>query len=108
MALFIVAVTFGVAVLIVAIWNPWPPYQMAIALLPLALLLIRPLRGLPPPQNIAWLFSWRLLGAAIAMGFVVIFEFVLADNVLFIIWPQPALTLVGAVLALPFLDRWYG
>ncbi len=91
MALFIVAVTFGVAVLIVAIWNPWPPYQMAIALLPLALLLIRPLRGLQPPQNIAWLFSWRLLGAAIAMGFVVIFEFVLADNVLFIIWPQPAL-----------------
>lgn len=91
MALFIAAVAFGVAVLIVAIWNPWPPYLLAIALLPLALLLIRPLRGLQPPQNIAWLFSWRLLGAAIAMGFVVIFEFVLADNVLFIIWPQPAL-----------------
>ena len=91
MALFIAAVAFGVAVLIVAVRNPWPPYEMAIALLPLALLLIRPLRGLQPPQNIAWLFSWRLLGAAIAMGFVVIFEFVLADNVLFIIWPQPAL-----------------
>ena len=91
MALFIVAVAFGVAVLVVAIWNPWPPYLLAIALLPLALLLIRPLRGLQPPQSVAWLFSWRLLGAAIAMGFVVIFEFVLADNVLSIIWPQPAL-----------------
>ena len=91
MALFIVALAFGVAVLITAIANPWPPYLLAIALLPLALLLVRPLREFQPPQNIAWLFSWRLLGAAIAMGFVVIFEFVLADNVLFIIWPQPAL-----------------
>ena len=91
MALFIAAVAFGLAVLVVAIWNPWPPYLLAVALLPLALLFIRPLRELQPPQSIAWLFSWRLLGAAIAMGFVVIFEFVLADNVLFIIWPQPAL-----------------
>ena len=91
MALFIAATAFGVAVLIAAIARPWPPYLLAIALLPLALLLIRPLRELQPSQNIAWLFSWRLLGAAIAMGFVVIFEFVLADNVLFIIWPQPAL-----------------
>ena len=91
MALFIAAVAFGLAVLVVAIWNPWPPYPLAIALLPLALLFIRPFRELQPSQSIAWLFSWRLLGAAIAMGFVVIFEFVLADNVLFIIWPQPAL-----------------
>ena len=91
MALFIVALAFGVAVLVTAIANPWPPYLLAVALLPLALLLVRPLREFQPPQNIAWLFSWRLLGAAIAMGFVVIFEFVLADNVLFIIWPQPAL-----------------
>ena len=91
MALFIVAFAFGVAVLVTAIANPWPPYLLAVALLPLALLLVRPLREFQPPQNIAWLFSWRLLGAAIAMGFVVIFEFVLADNVLFIIWPQPAL-----------------
>ena len=91
MALFITATVFAVAVLIVAIANPWPPYQLAVALLPLALLFIRPLRELQPSQNIAWLFSWRLLGAAITMGFAVLFEFVLADNVLFPIWPQPAL-----------------
>ncbi len=91
MALFIVALAFGVAVLITATVDQWPPYLLSLALLPLALLFVRPLREFQPPQNIAWLFSWRLLGAAIAMGFVVIFEFVLADNVLFIIWPQPAL-----------------
>ena len=91
MTLFIAAVAFGVAVLIVAVRNPWPPYLLAVALLPLAPLFIRPFRELQPSQSIAWLFSWRLLGAAITMGFVVIFEFVLADNVLFPIWPQPAL-----------------
>ena len=91
MALFVVAAAFGVAVLITATADQWPPYPLAIALAPLALLLIRPFRAWQPPQSIAWLFSWRLVGAAIAMGFVVIFEFVLADNVLFIIWPEPAL-----------------
>lgn len=69
----------------------WPPYPMAAAFPILGLLLVRSVRDYQPSAQFAALFSWRILAPVITMSFVVLFEFVMADNVLFIIWPEPAL-----------------
>ena len=43
------------------------------------------------PEQFHWFFAWRVFAPAITMSFVFLFEFVLTDNVLFIIWPEAAL-----------------
>ena len=92
----VVALTFSlvVTILFTAGW-PDNPLGWAIRLLPgvspMLLLVARPVREFQPPAALEWLFSWRILAAVITMCFVFLFEFVMADNVLFVIWPQPAL-----------------
>ena len=70
------------------------PAEWALRVVPpllLALLFfVKPLRDWEPPESLHWLFAWRVVAPAITMSFVFLFEFVLADNVLFIIWPQAA------------------
>ena len=92
----VVALVF-VLVVTILFSTGWPdnPLGWALRLLPgvapMFLLSIRSIREMQPPPALEWLFSWRVLAAMITMCFVFLFEFVMADNVLFIIWPQPAL-----------------
>ena len=92
----IVALTFALVVTIL-VTTGWPDtplgwaYRLLPGVAPLMLLFIRSLRDWRPPAAIEWLFYWRTLAAVITMCFVFLFEFVMADNVLFVIWPQPAL-----------------
>ena len=57
----------------------------------LLLLLIRPIREYQPAPALHGLFAWRILGPVITMSFVFLFIYGMADNVLSVIWPQPAL-----------------
>ena len=67
------------------------PLLAALGVLTLALLFIRPIREFRPAPALHWLFAWRALGPVITMSFVYLFTFGMADNVLSVIWPQPAL-----------------
>ena len=92
----VVALTFSfvVAILFFAGWPDdyfgWA-YRLVPGVAPMLLLFARPVRDFQPPVTLEWLFYWRVLAAVITMCFVFLFEFVMADNVLFVIWPQPAL-----------------
>ncbi len=92
----VVALTFSVVVAILFLAG-WPNdyvgwvYRLVPGVAPMLLLFARPVREFQPPASIEWLFYWRVLAAVITMCFVFLFEFVMADNVLFVIWPQPAL-----------------
>ena len=70
------------------------PAEWALRVVPPLLLgllfFVKQLRDWEPPESLHWLFAWRVVAPAITMSFVFLFEFVLADNVLFIIWPQAA------------------
>ena len=57
----------------------------------LTLIYIPRVRNYQPSAAIAGLFSWRILAAAITVSFVSVFQFIMADNVLFMIWPEAAL-----------------
>ena len=87
----VVSLTFVLLVVIALAWVQWPPYNLVLALPLFLLLLLRPVRQYQPPHGASWLFSWRILAPAITMSFVVLFISVMADNLLFIIWPEPAL-----------------
>jgi len=87
----VVALMFVTLVVIALAWFQWPPYNLALGVPLLLLLFVRRIRQYQPPHAISWLFSWRVLAPIITMSFVVLFEFVMADNILFIIWPEPAL-----------------
>ena len=67
------------------------PLLAAAGALTLALLFIRPIRQYRPSPALEWLFAWRTLGPIVTMCFVFLFIYGMADNVLSIIWPQPAL-----------------
>ena len=92
----VVALTF-VTVVTILFFAGWPEtplawaYRLVPGVAPMLLLFVRPIREGQPPAAIEWLFYWRVLAAVITMCFVFLFEFVMADNVLFVIWPQPAL-----------------
>lgn len=92
----VVALTFSVVVAILFLAG-WPDdylgwaFRLVPGVAPMLLLFARPVREFQPPARIEWLFYWRVLAAVITMCFVFLFEFVMADNVLFVIWPQPAL-----------------
>ena len=92
----VVALLFLTLSLILAL-SGWPDemlgwlYRVPPALLILLLLFVSRVRSFQPPASLEGLFSWRVLAAVITMGFVFLFEYVMADNVLFIIWPEPAL-----------------
>ena len=92
----VVALTF-VTVVTILFFAGWPEtplawaYRLVPGVAPMLLLFVRPIREGQPPAAIEWLFYWRILAAVITMCFVFLFEFVMADNVLFVIWPQPAL-----------------
>ena len=100
----VVSAVFGVFVLTMALMG-WPDTRGASLLdivatwarrivpgLAVLLLLIpRGLREMEAPEQFHWLFSWRVFAPVITMSFVFLFEFVLTDNVLFIIWPEAAL-----------------
>jgi hypothetical protein len=87
----VVALTFGSTTLLGVFSGQWPPYPMLGGLLPLALLLVPRVVNWQPPAGIAWLFSWRLFAPVITVSMVSMFMFVMADNLLFIIWPEAAL-----------------
>lgn len=87
----VVAFMFTTLVVIALTWFQWPPYNLALAVPVILLLFVRRVRQYQPPPAISWVFSWRVLAPIITMSFVVLFEFVMADNILFIIWPEPAL-----------------
>lgn len=57
----------------------------------LLLLFSRSVQGFQAPPRLGWLFTWRAIAPVITMSFVFLFEYILADNVLFIIWPEAAL-----------------
>ena len=92
----VVALTF-VTVATIFFFAGWPEtplgwaYRLVPGVAPMLLLFARPIREGQPPAAIEWLFYWRVLAPVITMCFVFLFEFVMTDNVLFIIWPQPAL-----------------
>ena len=94
---------FAVFVLIMALAG-WPDttqgwsgtitgwaFRIIPGLLMLLLLIPKGLRELEAPERLHWLFAWRVFAPVITMSFVFLFEFVLTDNVLFIIWPEAAL-----------------
>ena len=66
-------------------------YRIVPSLSPMLLLFLRPVRAFQPPPNLNWLFSWRVLASVITTMLVALFALVMADNVLFIIWPEPSL-----------------
>ena len=99
----VVALTFVIVVTILVLTG-WPDitrgwsgtifgwsYRVLPGVSPLLLLFLRRVQTFQPPVKLEWLFSWRVLAPAITMCFVFLFEFVMADNTLFVIWPQPAL-----------------
>ena len=95
-AMAVIALTFAVTVAIFVVfgWGNTPlewVYRIPPGLAPALLLLLRPVRVWQPPEKLQWLFSWRALAPIIAMSFVFLFEFVMADNVLFILWPEASL-----------------
>lgn len=67
------------------------PLLAILGVLTLTLLLSRSVREFQPPPAMQGLFAWRILGPIITMSFVFLFIYGMADNVLSIIWPQPAL-----------------
>ena len=88
-AMAVIALTFAVTVAIFVVfgWGNTPiewVYRIPPGLAPALLLLLRPVRVWQPPEKLQWLFSWRALAPIIAMSFVFLFEFVMADNGLFI------------------------
>ena len=91
----VVALAFVVAVCIAAGMTRGgfaeTPLLAALGVLTLGLLLVRPIREFQPPPSLQGLFAWRILGPIITMCFVFLFIYGMADNVLSIIWPQPAL-----------------
>lgn len=64
---------------------------MLAGLLVLSLIYVPQVRSYQPSASIAWLFSWKILAAAITVSFVTVFQFIMADNILFMIWPEAAL-----------------
>ncbi len=64
---------------------------MLLGLLVLGLIYIPSVRNYQPPAGLAVLFSWRILAAVITVSFVSVFQFIMADNVLYMIWPEAAL-----------------
>ena len=99
----VVSAMFAVIVLIMALAG-WPDttegwsgtitgwaYRIIPGLLMLLLLIPKGLRELEAPERLHWLFAWRVFAPVVTMSFVFLFEFVLTDNVLFIIWPEAAL-----------------
>ena len=92
----VVALTF-ITMSLILVLSGWPDnmigwlFRVPPALLVLLLLLRPGVRTFQPSQRLEGLFSWRVLASVITMSFVFLFEYVMADNVLFIIWPEPAL-----------------
>jgi TctA family transporter len=91
----VVALTFIVTVCIAAGMTRGGfaevPLLAALGVLTLGLLFIRSIREYQPPPSLQGFFAWRILGPIITMCFVFLFIYGMADNVLSIIWPQPAL-----------------
>ncbi len=99
----VVSATFAAIVLIMA-FAGWPDDRSgwsgtiagwAARIIPgvavMLLLIPKKLREMEAPEHLHWLFAWRVFAPVITMSFVFLFEFVLTDNVLFIIWPEAAL-----------------
>ncbi len=92
-----VVALFFVTLSLILVLSGWPGetigwlFRIPPALLLLALLFIPGVRAFQPSPALEGVFSWRVLASIITMGFVFLFEYVMADNVLFIIWPEPAL-----------------
>ncbi len=64
---------------------------MLAGLLVLGLIYVPQVRNFQPPATLTWLFSWRILAALITVSFVTVFQFIMADNILYMIWPEAAL-----------------
>ena len=64
---------------------------MLAGLLVLGLIYFPQVRNYQPPATLTWLFSWRILAALITVSFVSVFQFIMADNILYMIWPEAAL-----------------
>lgn len=70
-------------------WLAWA-FRVIPGLAPLLLLFLPPVRQFQPNAALSKFFSWRVLAAAITMPLVFIFEYIMADNILFILWPEPS------------------
>ena len=92
----VVALMF-ITMSIVLVLSGWPEenigwlFRAPPGLAPLLLLFIPRVQSFQPGSRLEGLLSWRVLATIITMSFVFLFEYVMADNLLFIIWPEPAL-----------------
>ena len=70
-------------------WSGWA-FRVIPGLSPLLLLLLPPIKQFQPNPALSKILSWRVLAATITMSLVFIFEYIMADNILFILWPEPS------------------
>ena len=91
----VIAFTFVLLALVLALsglpesWLGWS-VRVIPSLTPMLLLFLKPVTGFQPPDALSKFFSWRVLAAAITMSLVFVFEYIMADNILFILWPEPS------------------